>query len=110
MPKGEYPGEFEIVVLLAVARLGDDAYGMTIRQEIRETTGRDVSVPGVYVTLNRLEKKGYLASRKGEPGSDRGGRAKRFYTLRREGIDALEASREMFDALWHGVDLAPRRS
>lgn len=106
MPKGDYPGEFEVVVLLAVARLGDDAYGMTIRREIQETTGRDVSVPAVYVTLDRLEKKGYLASEMGEPTGERGGRAKRFYSLRPEGVEALETSRRMLGALWKGVDLA----
>ncbi len=110
MPKGDYPGEFEVMVLLAVARLGDDAYGMTIRREIQEATGRDVSVPSVYVTLNRLEKKGYVESEMGESTGDRGGRAKRYFRLRPEGVDALETSREMLEALWQGVDLAPYRA
>lgn len=98
------------MVLLAVARLGNDAYGMTIRREIHATTGRDVSVPSIYVTLNRLEKKEHLRSEMGESTGERGGRAKRYYSLRPRGIEALETSREMLEALWRGVDLTPYRA
>ncbi len=110
MATGDYPGEFEVVVLLAVARLGDDAYGMKIRREIEATTGRNVSVPSVYVTLGRLEKKGWVTSELGEPTEERGGRAKRFYALLPEGAEALETSRQMLEALWQGVELAPYRT
>lgn len=100
MGKGDYLGEFEIVVLLAVARLGDDAYGMTIRMEIEERTGRGVSLGTVYNTLRRLQRKGYLASELGDPTPERGGKAKRFYALEPEGAEALERSRRMFERLW----------
>ncbi len=62
MGKGDHLGEFEYVVMLAVARLKSDAYGVGIHSEIQRTTGRDVSIPAVYVTLTRLEEKGYLGS------------------------------------------------
>lgn len=110
MSRGEHPGEFEVVVLLAVARLGSDAYGMRIREEILETTGRDVSVPGVYVTLERLRDKGLLAASKGDATAARGGRAKRFYRLEAAGAAALADRKAMMDALWSGVDLSAYRS
>ena len=110
MGKGEYLGEFELVVMIAVARLGSDAYGMTVYDEIRETTGRQGSVPAVYVTLTRLERKRYLATAKGSPTSDRGGRPKKFYRLLPAGIRALEQSRTMLDRLWEGVELRPHVS
>jgi PadR family transcriptional regulator PadR len=108
MGKGEYLGEFELVVLIAVARLGQAAYGMTVYEEIQATTGRDVSVPAVYVTLTRLERKGYVSSHKSDPDADRGGRPKKFYRLERAGVAALEQSRTMLDRLWKGVQLKPR--
>ena len=110
MGKGEYLGEFELVVMIAVARLGSDAYGMTIYDEIRDTTGREGSVPAVYVTLTRLERKGYLAVSKGSPSADRGGRPKKFYRLLPAGVRALEQSRTMLDRLWEGVELRPHAS
>src|SRR3954467_11292118 len=75
-------GEFEQVVLLAVLRLGDDAYAVSIRDEIAECTGRDVARGSIYITLDRLETKGYLRSRLADPTPERGGRAKRYYALR----------------------------
>jgi PadR family transcriptional regulator len=99
----EYLGEFEQVVMLALARLGDSAYGATVHQEILETTGRDVSIPAVYVTLKRLEKKGLVRARVvTEPA---GGRATRNYALRAEGRRALKRSREMLDRLWRGAGI-----
>ena len=101
MSRREYLGEFEQVVLLALARLGSDAYGATIHEEILETTGRDVSIPAVYVTLKRLEKKGMVSARVvTDPG---GGRAIRNYTLRAEGKRALARSRQMLERLWRGA-------
>ena len=107
MGKGEYLGEFELVVLIAVARLGSEAYGMTVYEEIVATTGREMSVPAVYVTLTRLEQKGYVSSRKGDPNVERGGRPKKFYRLESAGVSALKQSRLMLDRLWDGVDLEP---
>ena len=105
----EYLGEFEQVVMLALLRLGDGAYGATIHQEILETTGRDVSIPSVYVTLKRLEKKGLVRSVVQATGST-GARATRNYALRPEGERALERSREMLDSLWRGVKGARARA
>lgn len=105
MTARDYLGEFEQVVLLALARLKGDAYGMTIHEEIFETTGRDVAIPAVYVTLSRLEKKGYVASDVGAGGVERDGRARKFYQVTPSGAGALERSRAMLDRLWDGVRL-----
>lgn len=99
----EYLGEFEQVVLLALARLRDGGYGAEIHAEILETSGRDVSIPSVYVTLSRLEKKGHVVSRV-RPDPD-GGRAKKVYTLEPEGHAALTRSRELLDSLWDGAEV-----
>jgi DNA-binding PadR family transcriptional regulator len=104
MAKREYLGEFEQVVLLAVMRLGPDAYGVTIRKEIEERTGRSVSVGAIYPTLDRLEKKGFVSSYIGEPTPERGGRSKRHFRLETAGLAALERSRNMLDALWEGLE------
>lgn len=90
MGKGEFLGEFEQIVLLAVMRLDDDAYGMTVRKEIEDRTGRDVSIGAVYATLDRLELKGLVRSRVGEPTQTRGGRAKRCFVVTPAGISAVE--------------------
>ena len=103
MARGDYLGEFELVVLLGLARLEDEAYGMAIFEEIKRVTGRDLTVPAVYVTLNRLEKKGYVNSRTGESSALRGGRARKYYRVTPEGSRALAASQEMRSRLWHGV-------
>ena len=97
-------GEFEHMVLLAVLRLGDDAYAVTVRDEILAHTGRDVSRGSIYITLDRLETKGFLKSRLGEPTAERGGRAKRYYTLRPVAIDALKESRRALVSLWRGFE------
>ena len=97
-------GEFEHMVLLAVLRLGDDAYAVTVREEILTHTGRDVSRGSIYITLDRLETKGYLKSRLGEPTAERGGRAKRYYTLRPVAIEALKESRRALVSLWRGFE------
>ena len=105
MTKGDYLGEFELVVLLALARLDEAAYGMTIYDEILDTTGRGVSIQAVYVTLNRLEKKGVVTSQLGESTDDRGGRPRKYYSLKPAGVTALRNSRAMYDSLWAGVRL-----
>src|SRR5262245_47926805 len=91
MPPG-YIGEFEQVVLMTVLRLGEGAYGATIRNEIAERTGRDVSVSAVHTTLERLEDKKLLRSRVGDPTPQRGGRRKRYFSLSAAGEQALQAS------------------
>jgi DNA-binding PadR family transcriptional regulator len=103
----DWLGEFEEIVLLAVARLGEQAYGVSIRREIEERTGRDSAIGAIYATLERLEQKGCLASRQGEAVPVRGGRARRYYRLQPSGVRALEQTRRAFDRLWAGVRLRP---
>jgi PadR family transcriptional regulator PadR len=100
MSKGDYLGEFEIVVLSTLLHLGDNAYGMTIRCVIDERTGRSVSIGAIYATLRRLERKGLVTSHLGEPTAERGGRAKRFFGLEPAGEVAVARSRAMFARLW----------
>jgi len=97
-------GEFEHVVLLAVLRLGDEAYAVPILDEIERCTGRSISRGSVYITLDRLETKGYLRSWLADPTPERGGRAKRYYALRPRAIAALRDSRRALVALWRGLD------
>ena len=96
MGKNQYLGEFEFVVMATLVRLGEEGYGMRIRRDIEERTGRAVSIGQVYATLRRLQSKGYVAAVMGEPSPERGGRAKRFFRMEPEGAAALERSREMF--------------
>lgn len=103
MGSREYLGEFEFVVLLALARLGPGAYGASIHREILDATGRDVSIPAVYVTLKRMERKGLVASSI-EVGGNAPGRATRNYHLLPGGTQAIERSRALLEGLWHGLD------
>ena len=97
-------GEFEQVVLLAILRLGDDAYAVSIRDEILDCTGRDVARGSIYITLDRLETKGSLRSRLAAPTPERGGRAKRYYALRPKAVEALKESRRALVALGRGLE------
>ena len=81
MAKRESLGQFEFMVLLAVMRLGEDAYGVPIAREIEDTTGRDIAFGSVYFALDRLEEKGLVSSKLGEPTAERGGRAKRYFRV-----------------------------
>ena len=99
----EYLGEFEQIVLLAIVRLGDGAYGVPMRSEIEERTGRRVSVGALYSTLDRLEGKGLVHSWFADPTAQRGGRSKRYFELLPEGSAALARSKSMFDRMWQGV-------
>jgi PadR family transcriptional regulator PadR len=98
-------GEFEQLVLMAVLRVGDDAYGVTIRRAIVERTTRDVSLAAVYKTLTRLEEKGFVATRVGEPTPERGGRRKRYYTVTVPGRRSLHQSVETLRRMARGLDL-----
>jgi DNA-binding PadR family transcriptional regulator len=102
--KGDYLGEFEQIILLALIRLRDQAYGMTIRQEIEKRTGRQVSIGAAYATLDRLEEKGYVTSYLGAPTATRGGRSKRYFKLTSSGAAALNRSRRALEQMWAGVD------
>jgi DNA-binding PadR family transcriptional regulator len=101
-------GEFEQIVLLAIARLRGDGYGMTIRREIERRTGRPVSIGAVYATLDRLERKGWIGSREGEATPRRGGRAKRHFQLEAAGVEALVTARWMLERMWEDVELDAR--
>src|ERR1044072_5837903 len=97
-------GDLEHLVLLAILRLGRDAYGIPILDEVSSRSGRDVSRATVYVALKRLEQKGLVASRLGESTPERGGRAKRYFKLKPAGLRALRESRAMFLELWRNYE------
>jgi PadR family transcriptional regulator PadR len=103
-------GRFDHLLLLAVMRLGDGAYGMTIRHELAEHTGRDVAVGAIYTALARLEKRGYVRSRLGDPTPERGGRAKRFYHVLPAGSRAIARAEAAFVALGRQLGRDPGRS
>ncbi len=103
MSKSKYLGEFEILVLAALTRLGDDAYGIAIINEISMQADRDVSIGALYATLARLETKGYVTSRMGEATPERGGRAKRYYELTADGRRQLDRSVKMLASMLTGL-------
>ena len=103
MPRGEILGSLEQIIVLALVRLKSKAYGMTVRREIEERTGRNISMGAVYATLERLEAKGYVSSFTGDPTPERGGRAKRFFRLEPAGEEALRVSHEAIRKMMHGL-------
>jgi DNA-binding PadR family transcriptional regulator len=106
----DFLGEFEHLVLLAVARLQPDGYGTPLREEIESRTGRSVSVGALYATLDRMEGKGWVSSRQGEPTPERGGRAKRLFVLTAAGATVVRESRQRLEAMWEGADVRARRA
>jgi PadR family transcriptional regulator, regulatory protein PadR len=100
----EHLGEFEQLVLLAILRLGEDAYGVPIKQDIEQRTGRALTVGALYRTLDRLEDKGYVTSAFSDPTAERGGRSKRYFRMRPQGLRTLRASREALAAMWEGLE------
>ena len=101
--KGDYLGEFEQIVLLALLRLGEDSYGMRVRQEIEERTRRDVSIGAVYATLDRMESKGWVKSSLGKPTVERGGRAKRTFVLTAAGRKSLAMTQRSLEGMLKGL-------
>ena len=97
-------GELEQMMLLAVLRVGDEAYGRSIRMELATQTGRQVVPGAAYVTLERLESKGFLSSRAGSPTPGRGGRPKRYFTVTPSGLEVLLQTRRAFANLWKGLE------
>ena len=97
-------GSFEQLVLSAVLQVGADAYPPLVLSWLAEATGRDVNRGSLYVTLDRLEKKGLLRSRRGETGAEREGRPKRYLAVTREGRDSLRSARASLLASWEGID------
>lgn len=102
MAKGDFLGEFEQLVMLAVLRLQDDAYGMEVRREIESRAGRDASIGAVYATLDRLETKGLVRSRELAPDPDKG-RPRRLYLITVEGASALERTQTAMASMWQGL-------
>lgn len=98
-----YLGEFEQLVLLSVLRLDEAAYGATIRRAIEERAGRRIAIGSIYTTLDRLEGKGLLRSRMGEPTAERGGRRRKLYVLTRSGRAALASVYETWNAMTEGL-------
>ena len=103
MPPRSYLGEMELMVLLAVLRLGDEAYGAPISKELMMIAKRDVSLGSIYAALERLERKGFVSSSLGEPTSERGGRAKTYFAVTRNGMRAMNRTRRALTGLWEGV-------
>ena len=95
--------DFELVILLAILRLGDAAYGVPIAKEIEETGGRAVLLGAIYAALDRLEDNGLVTSAYGDPTAARGGRAKRYFTVTRKGLKAVKETKRAFTALWSGI-------
>ncbi len=98
--KRTFLGEFEEIVLLTVAILGEEAYGVTVTQELEQKTGRSVGFSTVHTTLQRLEEKGFLTSQMGGATAERGGRRKRFFTVTATGRKALVEVKQVREELW----------
>jgi DNA-binding PadR family transcriptional regulator len=105
MSERNYLGEFEHIVLLALLQLGDQAYGVTIRKEIESRAKREVSIGAIYATLDRLQKKGYVQSRLGDPTPERGGRSKRFFRVTAQGVSAVNRTHRALRSLTEGLTL-----
>jgi PadR family transcriptional regulator, regulatory protein PadR len=103
MSTRSYLGEFELMVMLALIRLGDNAYGVPISREIEASTGREVVVGSVYAALDRLEQKGLVSSSLGEPTAERGGRAKRYFQVTPKGLREVRKTRQALISLWRGL-------
>jgi DNA-binding PadR family transcriptional regulator len=96
-------GEFELIVMLALLRVGEDAYGVPIARTIEESTGREVGIGSVYAALERLEQKGLVASSLGDPTPERGGRAKRYFRITKAGLQQVRKTRKALLAMWQGL-------
>ena len=103
MARREFLGGFELLVLLALVRLDDEAYGVPIAKAIEESSGREVAVGSVYITLDRLEGKGLVRSRVGEPTAVRGGRAKTYFQITAQGLRAVRHAQRTLIKLWQGA-------
>lgn len=104
--KQTYIGEFEQFVMLSILQLSDNAYGVTIRNHLKESIDRDVSFGALYSTIDRLEKKGLVVSKKGEASPERGGKAKRLVRVSSEGISVLRLSKLHLETMWKGTELS----
>ncbi len=107
MSGGPPLSQLEELVLLSLVRLGDDAYGMTIRQEIESRSGRPASIAAVYAALDRLERGRLVSSRQSAPLPERGGRARKHFRVLPVGAQALQDARQVMDRMWEGLDGHP---
>jgi DNA-binding PadR family transcriptional regulator len=96
-------GHFELLVLLALLRQGDEAYGVPIADAIAQSTGKQVILASVYNTLERLEEKGLVRSTVGQPTPERGGRAKRYFSITAAGMREVKAAKKALTVLWRGI-------
>lgn len=103
MKSAIYLSDFELIAMLAVLRLGDSAYGVPIAREIEEQTKREVKLGSIYATLERLEEKGFVTSQLGEPTRERGGRAKRYFQVTRQGMRQVRETQQTLIRLWRSV-------
>lgn len=103
MAERSYLGEFELMILLAVIHLGEDAYGVPISRELEKHRGREVSVGSVYAALERLESKGLITSSLGDPTPERGGKAKRFFRITKVGLRQVHETRRVLAKLWKNL-------
>ncbi len=103
MPTRADLGEFELMVILALLRLGENAYGVPIAREIEKSIGREVGIGSVYAALERLERKGLVSSNVGEPTPERGGRAKRYFHVTNAGLRQVRKTQKALVALWRGL-------
>jgi len=103
MAKRDSLGDFELMVMLAVMRLGNDAYGVPITREIEQQCGREVALGSVYATLERLEGKGLVSSAIGKPTPERGGKAKRYFRITKNGLRKVQDTRKVLIKLWQGI-------
>lgn len=98
-----YLGEFELMILLAIIHLGDEAYGVPISRELERHRGRTVSVGSVYAALERMETKRLVTSSLGDPTPERGGKAKRFFRITRQGLRQVQETRRVLTRLWRTI-------
>ena len=98
-----YLGEFELMLLLAVIHLGEEAYGVPISRELEKHRGRDVAVGSVYAALERLEGKGLIVSTLGDPTPERGGKAKRYFRVTKEGLRQIRETKRVLTKLWQEI-------
>jgi PadR family transcriptional regulator, regulatory protein PadR len=103
MTKRDQLGNFELMVMLVLIRLGDAAYGVPICEELEKRTGRDVAIGSVYAALERLEDKGFVTSELGEPTPERGGRAKKYFHVTARGLKEVKETQRSLVKLWQGL-------
>ncbi len=104
MPKNTL-GDLELLVLLAILRCDEEAYGVNITEAIRDRTGRKLARAAVYVTLQRLQKQGLVGSEFGEPLPERGGKARRYYCVLEPGMELLRRTQGAYERMWDGLGL-----